>query len=212
MRWKKTLLNDCKLYLILDTEVHNYDRLFDIAQKSLRSGVDIIQLRDKEGSAKDILNFSRRLLKLINHRIPYIINDRVDIAIAAKATGVHLGQDDLSIELARTIMGRKAVIGTSCQTFQHVQRAVREGADYIGFGSVFKTKTKPARNPMNLNLLKKVVTSVKKPVFAIGGIHQKNLADIQGVGIKRIAVCRAICEAKDICGTTRSFKKWLMAR
>ena len=206
MRWKKRSLNDCKLYLILDTEVNDYDHLLKVARQSVLSGVDMIQLRDKKGLPKDIMKFSRSLLKFLKGRIPFIMNDRVDLAIAAGAADVHLGQDDFPIGVARKMMGAGAIIGVSCQSWKAAQRAENQGADYIGFGSVFKTKTKPYRQPMDLNLLSQVTTGLRIPVFAIGGISQENIETLHQRGINRVAVCRAICEATDLKEATRRLK------
>jgi len=100
------------------------------------------------------------------------------------------------------------LIGVSCQTFAHAQKAQQDGADYIGFGSVFKTLTKPDRCPMDMKLLKKVVHNIKVPIFAIGGIHLKNVIQLEAVGIHRIAVCRAVCQAKNIEMTVKQFLKF----
>ena len=207
MPLRKRLLKDAKLYLILDTEVLGYDQLFDIAKRAMHSGVDIIQLRDKAGTAKDIIEFSKRIKKLFRNSILYIINDRVDIAIAVEASGVHIGQEDMPIPLSRKMLGNHAIIGASCQALQQAFKAQKQGADYIGFGSVFKTLTKPDREPMDLQLLAKVVKEVKIPVFAIGGINLDNFDKISSLGVERFAVCRAICEADNIEETTRTFKK-----
>lgn len=200
------LLNDARLYLILDRQVNTYEQLIEIAQRTIPAGVDIIQLRDKKGSAKDILKFSKEILKLTKDRVPYIINDRVDLAITSRACGVHLGQDDIPLKLARKVIGSKAMIGVSCQTFAHAQKAMEEGADYIGFGSVFKTLTKPDRHPMDIKLLVKVIKSIQIPVFAIGGIDLKNVAQLNSAGVHRIAVCRAVCQARSIERVVKDFK------
>lgn len=206
MRSKKMYLNGSKLYLILDRQVNSYERLFEIAQQTIPAGVDIIQLRDKNGSAKEILSFSKRILKLTKNRVPYIINDRIDLAITGQACGVHLGQDDVPLKVARRLIGNRAVIGVSCQTFPQAQKAMKEGADYIGFGSVFKTLTKPSRSPMDGKLLVQIITNIKIPVFAIGGIDLTNIAQLNEIGVHRVAVCRAICESKNCERTVKNFK------
>ena len=204
------MLKDSKLYLILDTQVADYGRLLTIARKVVGHGVDMIQLRDKKGLAKDILNFSYRLNRLLKNRIPYIINDRVDLALAAGASGIHLGQEDLPIKTARRIFGKKMIIGASCQTLGQAQEAQRDGADYIGFGSVFKTLTKPHRRPMDLIQLAEVVHKIKIPVFAIGGIDNQNLSLVQKIGVRRVAVCRAICHVRDVAQAAMFFKESLV--
>ena len=204
MRWKSRLSKDCRLYLILDAQVNTYDELFEITKKIIHAGVDIVQLRDKFGSAKAILEFSRKIQKVINGRIPFILNDRVDLAKMIKA-GVHLGQEDISVNVARKMLGPKVIIGASCQSLEHALRAEVQGADYIGFGSVFKTKTKPERSSMDLTLLSKVVQKIRIPVFAIGGINLKNIRSLKALGIQRVAVCRAICRAQDCVQAAKCF-------
>lgn len=206
---KKQLLRNAQLYLILDTQVNPYQRLVEIASNSTKYGVDIVQLRDKKGSANDILRFSRRILSIFKGRVPYIINDRVDLAIAAGASGVHLGQDDVPLKTARKMMGPKAIIGVSCQTLEHALKAEQEGADYIGFGSVFKTLTKPDRRVMDLKLLRRVVNRVDIPVFAIGGIRHEHLFLLRSMGVRQVAVCRDICLARDIKKATTLLRQEL---
>lgn len=191
-------LSEARLYLILDRDVKGYDGLFEILTQAVEAGVDIIQLRDKVGTAREIIDFSRKCIHYIDGRLPWIINDRVDIALAVGADGVHLGQDDLPIAQARAISGETMIVGSSCQTIEQVEQAQQDGADYIGFGSVFKTLTKPDRSEMNLDLLRQVIVKSHIPAFAIGGINQERLSQIRDVGIKRIAVTRAICLAEDI--------------
>jgi thiamine-phosphate pyrophosphorylase len=208
---KAKFLQDARLYLVLDRQVvEDEDRLFEILKQAVKGGVDLVQLRDKNGTAKDILAFSRRAVKLLKGRIPLIINDRPDLAKAAGAQGVHVGQEDVSVELSRRILGPKAIIGVSCQTLAHARKAQNEGADYIGFGSVFKTLTKPSRSPMDLALLAQVVRESSIPVFAIGGIELENVPVLLSMGVKRVAVTRAIClsrdaakAAEDFCGLLR---------
>lgn len=206
---RKKQLRSCSLYLILDTSVKTYDELLGIARTAIDAGVDVVQLRDKKGQAQDILKFSKEILKIAQRRALYIINDRVDLAEAAQADGVHLGQEDLSVAFARRKLGPKALIGKSCQTLGHLKAAENEQADYIGFGSVFKTQTKPERLPMNLNLLKQVMMQARIPVFAIGGITIQNLASIKSVGVNRVAVCREICLAQHVQRITKEFKRIL---
>lgn len=195
---KKIWLKKSRLYLVLDAQVNGYDDLLKIGCEAARAGVDILQLRDKHGSAKEIVDLASKLMKEMDQRVPLIINDRIDVADACGSDGVHLGQDDLSVALARKILGRKAIIGRSCQTWAQAKAAVEEGADYLGFGSVFKTQTKPDRHPMDLELLQKVVKKISVPVFAIGGITVRNIAQLRAIGIERIAVTRALSQAKNI--------------
>ena len=203
----KASLKKARVYLILDTQVNGYDELFEILKQSLNTGVDIVQLRDKFAKAIETLKFAKKAVRLINGRIPFIVNDRVDLALASQAAGVHLGQDDLPISEARKLMGKKAIIGVSCQNLIQAQEAKKQCADYIGFGSVFKTETKPDSQPMDLKLLKDAVSQIRIPIFAIGGIDLNNFLKIKALGINKIAVCRAICQADRVGKATKQFKE-----
>lgn len=207
---KKKLLQDSKLYLILDASVNGYDQLLLIAKQAIQAGVKIVQLRDKKGTARDIIDFSRRILKITKERALYTVNDRADVALAVQADVVHMGQDDMPIPMVRKLVGRKLLVGASCQTWEQAKKAQQEGADYIGFGSVFKTQTKPERAAMDLKLLEKVVRSIKIPVFAIGGITQQKAVDLLPLGVERFAVCRCISEASDVLKVTKQFLKAIM--
>jgi len=209
MRSKKKALQAAKLYLILDSRVNDYDTLLEILTKSVAAGVDMVQLRDKYGLAKDVLKFCQSAERVIKNKIPFIVNDRPDIAMAAWSCGVHLGQDDIPIKAARKMMGEEAIIGISCQNWDQARRAEQEGADYIGFGSVFATQTKPERSPMDLKTLPRVFKDIRIPVFAIGGICQMNIPQLQKLGVKRVAVCRDICESSDVAKKVKDIKSLL---
>ncbi len=209
MSLSKKLLKRANLYLILDAEVLSYKDLLKTLKPAVRAGVDIVQLRNKKGHAKDILEFSKEARRILSKKALFIMNDRVDLAILSKADGVHLGQQDVSYAQARTLMGSQSIIGVSCQDLEHAKKAQRQGASYIGFGSVFKTQTKPERQPMKLELLKTVVQTIKIPIFAIGGINLSNLGKVKEVGVSRIAVCRDILLAKDVDKRVREFKRSL---
>ncbi len=209
MTSKERRLKNCKLYLVLDAEASDYASLLRVLRQAVGKGIDIVQLRDKKGTAQDILGFAGEAKKILKNRIPFIINDRVDIAIAARAQGVHLGQDDCSIAFARRMMGDKAIVGASCQNVFHARQAERDGADYIGFGSVFKTKTKPQRRPMDLKVLSRVVKEIRIPVFAIGGIDLSNAALVKKAGLDRVAVTRCIALSKNVARTTAQLKRFL---
>ena len=163
MRSNKKLLARAKLYLILDTQVLDYGALLQVLKDSVRGGIDIVQLRDKKGSAKEILDFCRKVLKITKHQIPFIVNDRADLALLSGADGLHVGQDDLDCLQAMKMMGQGKIIGVSCQNLAQALKAQAQGADYIGFGSVFETKTKPGRQAMDLDLLQKVVKTSQDP-------------------------------------------------
>lgn len=206
MPLKKKLLASAKLYLILDAQVLNYGALLQVLKDSVRAGIDIVQLRDKNGSAREVLVFCREALKTTKHKIPFIVNDRVDLAIASGADGVHLGQEDLDCRLARKIMGPSKIIGVSCQDLKQVKTAEAGSADYIGFGSVFQTQTKPERQPMDFELLENVIKKAKVPIFPIGGISRRNINQLVPLGVRRVAVCRDILLAKEVVQAVKKLK------
>jgi len=206
---KRKLLRKSKVYLILDAQVFRHNVLFEIVKKTVGLGVDIYQLRDKNSTPAEIIKISGRILKLIRKRALYIINDRVDLAMAARADGVHLGREDMPVQLARKLAGNKMLIGASCQSLRHIDIAQRQGADYVGFGSVFKTLTKPKRDAMDLRLLKSAGKKCRIPLFAIGGIGLNNLSEVKNCGISRVAVCRSICKCENVGETLNEFNKIL---
>ncbi|MDE1920084.1 MAG: thiamine phosphate synthase [Candidatus Omnitrophica bacterium] len=207
MHSNKKLLDRAKLYLILDTQVLDHGFLLEVLKGSVRGGVDIVQLRDKKSSAKEILGFCRKVLKETRHQIPFIVNDRADLALISGADGLHVGQEDIDCPAARKMMGPDKIIGVSCQNLASALKAQAEGADYIGFGSVFKTQTKPDREAMDQDLLRQVVRRIKVPVFPIGGIGRKNIGELIPLGVTRVAVCRDILLAKDAAKAAKELKK-----
>ncbi|MFH0754910.1 MAG: thiamine phosphate synthase [Candidatus Omnitrophota bacterium] len=206
MFWK-----NCNLYLILDAQVCDYQRLWDVLKIGVNNGVDIVQLRDKLGTSLKALEFVQRAQRYLKGRVPLIVNDRADLAVVSGASGVHVGQDDLPITSARRICGKGALMGVSCQSLKHLFQAQRDGADYVGFGSVFKTKTKPGRMNMDLGLLSEVYRRAKLPVFAIGGITCEKVGTLRACGVNRIAVCREVLLSSDPGRTTRGLKRALIS-
>ncbi len=202
---KKAILAAAKLYVVLDSNVADFEKLFVILKKTVAAGTQIVQLRSKGGSARDILAFTKKALQVTKGKAVFIINDRADLTLIGDSDGIHLGQDDLTLKEARKILGPGKIIGVSCQTVAQAKRAQKEGADYIGFGSVFKTKTKPERRGLDLKIVSQVSRYIKIPVFFIGGITIFNVGQTVGRGAKRVAVTRAICEAVDVDLSTRRF-------
>ncbi|MCB9757296.1 MAG: thiamine phosphate synthase [Candidatus Omnitrophica bacterium] len=202
---KKTILKRAKFYVVLDNSVADFKELLRVLKKTVDAGAGIIQLRSKDGSAREILAFCQKANAYVKGKALFIVNDRLDLALAGDCDGVHLGQHDLPLDQARKICGAGKMIGVSCQTLNQSLQAQKQGADYIGFGSVFTTKTKPERSPMNLKLLSEIGRKIKIPVFFIGGITLVNLDRVVEYGGRRVAVTRAICKAKDVKGTTKKF-------
>ena len=208
---KKKLLERCSLYLILDAEVCPHARLWEVLKAGVNNGVDIVQLRDKLGTVQSTIDFTLRAMRFLKGRIPFIVNDRTDVAMVTGASGVHVGQDDLTVPEARRILGARPLVGRSCQNMRHLREAELSGADYAGFGSVFRTKTKPGRMPMELKLLGEVSRRAKIPVFAIGGITRENIGIVRACGVRRVAVCREILLAHDPAQAAKELKRMLSA-
>ncbi len=199
MNIKKYLLENRKLYLVTNSDSFNSDDEFlDRVALALKCGVDIIQLREKNRPAKDIVELGKRIRELASaFGALFIVNDRIDIAKIVKADGVHLGQDDVSYKAAREVLGEEAIIGISTHCPDDAMRAMQDGADYIGVGPVFKTPTKPGRIPVGLEYVKWASENVDIPFFAIGSIEPDNTDEVIKAGASRIAVVRAIMNSEN---------------
>lgn len=186
-----------------------------MVEAACQGGADVVQFRDKQLSWKERFELARDLKKVCEaHRVLFIVNDATDLALAAKADGVHLGQDDLPLPVAQELVKRAAIgpfmIGKSTHSVTQAQEAKAEGADYIGIGPVFATPTKPTYEPVGLELVRQVTTCVKMPHVAIGGIDPSNVLRVLVAGARRVAVVRAVCGAQDIRAAAKNLKSILM--
>ncbi|MDG2991299.1 thiamine phosphate synthase [Candidatus Synechococcus calcipolaris G9] len=188
-------LRQTPLYLV--TSPH--DHLIQIVEAALEGGLKLVQHRDKTNDDQTRLDLGRRLRKLCDrHEALLIVNDRADIALGVEADGVHLGQTDISLALARQILGPHRLIGRSTTNPTELNRAISEGADYIGVGPVYATPTKPGKAAAGLDYIRYALAQTPIPQFAIGGIDHTNLQDVLAAGAKQVAVVRAIMEASDV--------------
>lgn len=207
-------LNNKQLYVILDTGYVNRDDLCETAQVCCEAGVDIIQYRNYALSDADSYDVCRRLrLILASHNVPFIINNRLDLALAVDADGVHLGQDDMPVAAARAVArscGKDLIIGLSTHSVDQALQARRENPDYMAIGPLFATTTKPDYSEIGLTTAHQVVTHVTDiPVFGIGGVNLNRLSEILYHGIRRVAVVSAILQAHDKHQTIETFKRLL---
>ena len=209
--YKKIFLNDKKLYLVTNSDNFESDEIFlDRVALSIKSGVDIVQLREKNTTSKRFIYLAQRIRELTSHfGAAFIVNDRVDIAKISNADGVHLGQDDIPVSYAREILGDNAIIGVSTHCPEHAKKAITDGADYIGVGPVFKTPTKPSKDPVGLEYVKWAADNVNIPFFAIGSIDTANIKEVVQAGANRVAVIRAIMYADDIESNCKILKSAL---
>ncbi len=190
------------LYLVTSPS----EQLFQIVEAALQGGLTLLQYRDKTAEDIDRLKNAQKLCQLCRrYGALFIINDRVDLAIAADADGVHLGQQDIPIAQARQLLGPHRLVGRSTTNPEEMQRAVLEGADYIGVGPVFETPTKEGKAAAGFDYVKYAAAHSPVPWFAIGGIDMGNVNDVLAVGAQRVAVVRAIMEADQPTLVTQYF-------
>lgn len=190
---------DLTLYLVADVDFVPGRDLVPLIEDAVRGGVTAVQLRAKSSSHAEFLDLARRVSALLKtHRVPLFINDRVDIALACGAAGVHLGQDDLPAALARKVLAKGAIIGVSVNTPEEAMEAERQGADYVGAGPIFRTSTKDTDLPvLGPEGIRRIKDRVRIPVVAIGGITDLNARAAREAGADGIAVVSAILGAPD---------------
>lgn len=180
-----------------------------IARAALRGGADMIQLRDKAADLRVLLPQARAIRALCrSHGALFIVNDRLDLALAAEADGVHVGQEDLPAEAARPLLGPERILGVSTHSREQAEAARASGADYIGFGPMFATGTKnTGYTPRGLEALRAIRAAVHLPILAIGGITLENVADVIAAGATAPAVISAVVAAPDVTAAAASFRK-----
>jgi thiamine-phosphate pyrophosphorylase len=203
-------LSRSRLYGILDLGYIEIGACRKIAEALVAGGVDLLQLRAKNHSPAEIEKLAVELRPILSEgSAPLIINDHPQIARNVRADGVHLGQDDLPIAEARKIVGPECAVGKSTHSIDQAIRAFYEGADYIGFGPIFATPTKPDYPPIGLDDIAKVHESVRIPIFCIGGIKLDNLVKVIEAGARRVVIVSGLLQAKDIVTYGRSVKELL---
>jgi thiamine-phosphate pyrophosphorylase len=203
-----------RLHLLTDTVLQSSYSHVDLTRLAIAGGADTIQLRQKTGTTREMIEVAREMKRVCAAAgVSFIVNDRVDVAIAAGADGVHLGQDDFPIQLARTLLGKDRIIGGSAGTLEEALKCQSEGADYVGCGPVYPTTSKHDAGPAGgLSLLKQVMVHVSLPVIAIGGITPENAHEVMGSGIHGIAVISAVCCQLDPEAATRTLRRAMESR
>jgi thiamine-phosphate pyrophosphorylase len=203
-------LADALLYAIIDLGYVSAENAPAILEKLIAGGIDSVQLRGKNSSLDELSALAEKLLRLtMLAKIPLIANDRAEIAQRVEVQGVHVGQDDDSIEKVRAQIKRPIVVGKSTHSIEQAVAAEREGADYIGFGPIFPTPTKPDYSPIGLEQICEVHKRVSIPIFCIGGIKSENLAQVIAAGAKRVVIVSGLLQANDSAGYARGCKKLL---
>lgn len=196
------------VYVITDRHVAGGRSLIEIVRAALRGGAHVVQLRDKDVPVRDMIALGKALLPLTRAAgVPLIVNDRVDVALALDADGVHVGQDDIPADIVRRIIGPERILGVSVATVEQAQQAVRDGATYVGVGDLFGTPSKPdAGPPIGLAPLTEIAHAVGLPVLGIGGITIANAASVVRAGAAGVAVISAVIGAPDPEAATRALR------
>jgi thiamine-phosphate pyrophosphorylase len=190
---------DWRLYLVTDHALSLGRSLEAVVHQAVTGGVTIVQVREKTASTRDFIELARRLkVVLAPQRIPLIVNDRVDVALAADADGVHLGQQDMPVADARRLLGPDRIIGLSVETLEQARGAETLDVDYLGVSPIFPTSTKTdTAGAWGLDGLGVLRAATARPLVAIGGLNVANVSDVVAVGADGIAVVSAICSAAD---------------
>ncbi len=186
---------DLSLYLVASRGKKSDELFLNTLEEAIKGGVSIIQLREKELNSREFYKLGLKAQKLCKgYQIPFLINDRIDIALALDADGVHLGQEDLEVHLARKILGKEKIIGLSLKNLEQLKNI--EGVDYLGCGAIKATPTKES-SVISLETLSQICEKSPVGVVAIGGIDKELIKKLKGIKISGIAVVRAIMDAQD---------------
>jgi thiamine-phosphate pyrophosphorylase len=203
---------DALLYAIIDLGYVSSDDAPRISKELIAGGIDIVQLRGKRQSIDALSSLAKKLLAITGAaNIPLIANDHAQIARRVNLQGVHVGQDDDSIESVRRTVGRPIIVGKSTHSVEQAVAAQREGADYIGFGPIFSTPTKPDYPPVGLSQIREVHERVSIPVFCIGGIKLENLGQVIAAGAERVVIVSGLLHADDVAGYASEARCLLVA-
>lgn len=184
-----------RFHVLTDVELQVRFSHVELARMAVEGGADTIQFRQKSGSTRDLIRIASEMRAVCEEGgVTFVVNDRVDVALASSAHGVHLGQSDFPIALARKVLGPDCLIGGSASTIEEARRCEAEGADYIGFGPVFPTGSKlDAGAASGIKALREVSRLAKLPVVAIGGIGTGNVTAVMAAGVHGVAVISAVC-------------------
>jgi len=199
---------DYTLYLVTDRKLMNASSVEESVEKAIAGGCTLVQLREKEISSADFFSTACRVKEITDkYQVPLIINDRIDIAFAVNAAGVHIGQDDIPVVVVRKIIGPEKIIGVSASTLKEAIDAEKAGADYLGVGAMFATKTKKDAKILPIEELYKIRKSIKLPIVVIGGINKNTIPLLSKTGIDGIAVVSAIISQPDIKKAAQEIKE-----
>jgi thiamine-phosphate pyrophosphorylase len=199
---------DLRLYVITDATFRGRTHE-EVAEAALRGGATVLQFREKHATTRQLYETARRLRELCRSlAVPFIVNDRVDIALAVDADGVHVGPDDLPVAVVRQLLGPHRIVGASAGNVEEALRAQEEGATYLGVGAVYATGTKPdAGAPIGPGGLGEIVRAVRIPVVGIGGITRETVPEVIRAGASGVAVISAVAAAEDMVQAARALRR-----
>lgn len=190
---------DYTLYLCTDRKIMTTDTIEESVELAIKGGVSVVQLREKECSSREFYELALTVKEITDaYEVPLLINDRLDIAMAVGADGVHLGRTDIPVHVARNLLGADKIVGATANTVEAAVEAWKLGADYLGVGDVFGTTTKSATRHISLEELKEIRQAVPIPVVAIGGINRDNIPKLRDTGVNGAAVISAVVGQEDI--------------
>lgn len=203
---------DLTLYLVTDSHCQEGEHFYEWIEAACKGGVTLIQLREKEKTGKALLEHALKVKKITDrYQIPLIIDDRIDLALAIDAAGVHVGQEDFPVAVARKLLGPAKIVGATTKTVAQAQKAVEEGADYLGVGAIYPTTTKVKTILTTVETLNDICMTVDVPVVAIGGLNEENCDILKGSPIDGVAVVSAIMKAQKPEEAARSLKKKVLS-
>ena len=196
-----------KLYLVTNSDKYSEEEFLKRLEAALKGGIDILQLREKDKTDREILALGKKVKKLCDtYKVPMLIDDKPHLAWAL-GVGVHLGADDMPIRLARKLLGEDAYIGATAKSVEAARLAEEEGADYLGVGAIFETKTHVKTKRTSVKTLKEIKKSVGIEVYAIGGLNIQNVDVLENSGADGVCVVRAIMDSPDVESDTRKLKE-----
>lgn len=189
---------DTALYFITDSTDFSEEEFLYRVEEALKGGVTILQLREKEKTTREYISLAEKVHALtLRYNIPLIIDDRVDVALAIDAEGVHVGQSDMPVHIARGILGKEKIVGATAKTVEQATKAYENGADYLGVGAIYPTTTKVKTVLTSVDTLKSIVKAVPIPVNAIGGLNVNNIDILKNTGMSGVCVVSAIMKSEN---------------
>ena len=204
-------IQDARLYGIVDLGYVTPEKVVHMTAQLCSGGVDVLQLRAKKLAAGEIERLARLILPITrDHGVPLVINDHLEVAAAVGSEGVHVGQDDDAVAKARAVVGSVCFVGKSTHSLAQAVAAQTEGVDYIGFGPLYATGTKPDYVPIGLHEIAEVHRLVTLPIFCIGGVNAERLVEITAAGAQRVVVVSAFLLATNVSGEVRALKQRMM--